>query len=141
MPPVEGIRLEGLRELTLGFQHVSKDVSKKFRAELREVGEGVRALAESKAESDIPHIGATWARGSFGGAGAPWARMRLGVTSSMVYIVPRSRRRGGSPRPNLAGLLLNRAMTPAADELREATVVKVEGMLERITAENGFLSF
>lgn len=126
MPAVEGIRIEGLRELQRGFKGVSKDASKGLRVELRKVGEGVRSLAESKASSEITRIG------------PKWGRMRLGVTTSYVYIAPRSRRGTGSPRPNLAGLLMSRAMIPAAEESQEATVLAVEGMLDRISVANGF---
>ena len=120
------VRIEGLRELSRGLKGVSKDVSRQFTRELRDAGEGVRALAEQKADSDISHIGPRW------------GRMRLGVTTRAVYIAPMSRRQGGSPRPNLAGLLVSRAMIPAAVEGEPEVIVKVEAMLERISVSNGF---
>jgi hypothetical protein len=124
--PVSGVKVEGLRELQRGFRSVSSDVAKQLTRELRGIGEAVRVLAEEKASSDISRIGPSW------------GRMRVGVTASYVYIAPKSRRHGGSPRPNLAGLLMSRAMIPAADESRETTVIAVEGMLDRITVRNGF---
>lgn len=130
--------MQGLRDVQRALKSVAKDEAKELRLELAKAGEGVRSLAQSKAESNISHIGAKWARGSFGGVGAPWARMRLGVTTSYVYIAPASRRHGGSPRPNLGSLLVTKAMVPAAQESHTATVLAIEGMLDRITVKNGF---
>lgn len=138
MPAVEGVRVEGLRELQRGLKNVGSDFSKKLRGELRAAGESVRSLAESKAESNIRNIGASWARGSLRNVGAPWARMRVGVTATMVYVAPMSRNQGGSPRPNLGGLLMTRALIPAADERQDETLLAVEHLLDVVAAENGF---
>jgi hypothetical protein len=67
-----------------------------------------------------------------------WAEQRIGVTARTVYIVPRAKRRGGSGRPNLKGLLLGRAMEPAlvakTDEVEEAAVK----MLDSLARKSGF---
>jgi hypothetical protein len=124
--PASAIRVEGLRELDRAFKNVSKDLQKGLRKELRDVAEPVRALAETKAVSEISHIGPSW------------SRMRVGFARGTVYVAPKSRRRGGEPRPNLAGALMDRAMQPALDEVAPEIVTRVEAMLDRVGIENGF---
>jgi hypothetical protein len=101
-------------------------LQKQLRVELARVGEPVRAQAEQLALGNITNIGGVW------------SRMRLGVTRSYVYIAPRARSRGGSPRPNLGPLLLNQAMWPAAKQHEPEVVARLEGMLDRLGAQNGF---
>ncbi len=119
------IRVEGLRELQRGLRGMNRDLGKQLTLELREVAEDVKTLAQEKAVANIPNIG------------DDWSRMRIGVTTKMVYVAPARRRRGGSPRKNLAGLLVSRAMQPAADEEHGRLVVKTEAMLDRLEFEYG----
>ena len=123
--PVGAVRVSGLRELQRALQAVAKDVNKELRKELREVAEPVRSLAAAKAAG-------------VGNIGPAWSRMRVGVTGRVVYVAPKSRRHGGSPRPNLGGLLMDRAMQPALDELAPEIYAGVERMLDRLGSENGF---
>lgn len=83
------------------------------RAEIRAIGELVADDAESLALSTI--------------SGMPrspqWAEMRVGQNTELVYVVPwqrgaKSRKR---KRPNLAPLMLRRAMRPAKS-LNEAEI-------------------
>ena len=120
------VRVHGLRELQRDLSRANKDIAKDLRGELKTLAEPVRALAESKADSSISHIGSRW------------GRMRVGVTSRSVYVAPRSKRQGGSPRPNLAALLMDRAMQPALDDLSAETVSGVELMLDRFGVTHGF---
>lgn len=121
------VRVTGLRELDRAFRNLSKDVSKKIRAELLKAAEPVRADAESKAFADISHIGPVW------------GRIKSGATARMVYIAPATRRtRGGSPRPNLGTLLLEKAMLPALDEKTSAVVAGLELALDDFFDANGW---
>jgi hypothetical protein len=119
--------VRGYRELDRAFADISKDLRKEERKQLREVAEPVRALAESMAAGNISNIGAYW------------SRMRLGVTSKVVYVAPKSRKTGrGSPRPNLAGLLLNQAMIPALNSQSDRIMNDYERWVESINGRHGF---
>lgn len=74
--------------------------------------------------------------------GDRWSEMRIGFTRSaaVMYLAPKARRRRGSPktraRPNLANLLMDKAMQAALD-LQQGEVVRrlddvVEGVVERM---------
>lgn len=121
-----GVRVEGLRELQRSLRGVDRDYARDMKKELRAIGETVSHAAEQKASGSIRNIGPTW------------SRMRVGVTQSLVYVAPRARRRGGSPRPNLANLLLRRAMEPAVDEKQDDTERQLESLLDRVASRNGF---
>lgn len=96
-----------------------KEVAKELRGTLRKAAEPLRADAEGRAEREITNIGPRW------------GRMRIGVTQSMVYVAPRERgRRGRLKRPNLAGLLMDRAMQPALDAHEKDIEREVGDMLE-----------
>jgi hypothetical protein len=108
VPAQEGLRVEGLRDLQRAFGRVDKGLARDLKRVLREAAEPVRTDAEQLATANIPRIG------------IPWSRMRVGVTQRAVYLAPRqrgaaSRRNARLRRPNLANLLLDRAMTPALD--------------------------
>jgi hypothetical protein len=121
-----GIRVEGLRELDRAFGKISKDVRRDLRVEIRKVAEPVRVRAESLAVADIRNIGGTW------------SRMRIGVTTFGAYVAPKARRRGGSPRPNLGGLLMNKSMVPALHDESDVVVAGIDAMLGRLGGEAGF---
>jgi hypothetical protein len=118
--------VRGLRELQRDLGRYAVDVKKDLRRELQTVAEPIRTKAQGLAVSNIRNIGPTW------------ERMRIGVIARGVYLAPKSRRRGGSPRPNLAPLLLDKAMQPAVDGSEAMVVAALEVMLDRVGAENGF---
>lgn len=124
--PVGAVKVRGLRELQRDLKLMSADVSKDLRKELRLVADPVRSLAAEKAAGGISHIGARW------------PRMRVGVTGRVVYVAPSTRRSVGSPRPNLGGLLMDKAMQPALDELSGEIVQRVEHMLDSLGTSHGF---
>lgn len=127
MPGAAEIRVKGLRELSSSFGRMSVDLKAELRGELAAAAEPVRSTAEQLAGSNIRNIG------------DQWSQMRTGVTTSLVYVAPKRRRRRGSPRPNLAGLLMDRAMQPALDEKASEVYGLVDVMLGRLAGENGFL--
>lgn len=67
-----------------------------------------------------------------------WSAMRVGIAPTLVYVAPRARRSGGSPRPNLAPLLMERAMRPAVDEHSDEVVEKLEVALDGAIRAAGF---
>lgn len=123
----EHVRVQGYRELQAAMKTYERDVRLGMRRELREAAEPVRAGAEALARSEIPRIGERW------------PRMKVGLTKSSVYVAPRERGvkgRGYSSRrrPNLAGLLMDRAMQPALDQNTEQAVRKIDELLDREAA-------
>lgn len=116
----EAIHIRGLADLERAFKLADREEAKLLRREVRAAAEPVRNLAEGRAVAEIRRMT------------PPWARMRIGQKRSLVYIVPKqkgSRGRGPSRRPNLKTLLLDRAMIPALETRREATVARLETML------------
>ena len=59
--------------------------------------------------------------------------MRVGITRTLVYVAPRQRGagrgRGGSHRPNLAPLLMDKAMQPALDQHASEIETRFEDFL------------
>ncbi len=125
--PTGSVKVHGLRELNRTWKAMGKDVQKNARNTLKEVGEPVRQAAEQLALAEIRNIGDRW------------SQMRLGVTTKLVYVAPKARTRGaGTPRPNLAGLLLQRAMLPAVERNEQNVVAGLERMLDRMADREGF---
>lgn len=115
------IRIQGLRDLQRAFALADKMLSRELTGRLREAAEPVRGSAESRAETRIRNIG------------IPWSRMRVGVTRVGVYVAPRKRGRATArSRPNLAGLLLVRAMQPALEANQSRVVDEVENLLGEV---------
>ena len=115
------LRVEGLRELQRAFSVADKTLAKELRSRLRDVAEPVRAEAERLALQEISRIG------------IPWSRMRIGVTRSLVYVAPVERgRRSRHRRPNLADLLMGRAMSPALEANQDRVVHEFEELLDDV---------
>lgn len=130
MPAVSerAIQVKGLRDLQRAFSRADRALQRDLRKKLREVGEPVRADAEHRAAAEISHIGGRW------------SRMRVGITRSLVYVAPRERgvkTRGPDPRrrPNLAGLLMEKAMQPALDAHIDESLKRFEGLLDTVGKE------
>jgi hypothetical protein len=112
----KAIRVEGLRELERAFKLYGRGMEKGLREALTAASEPVAAQAQTLALSSIRRMS------------LPWSRVRIGVTRRTAYIVPQERGRNTKrlparwSRPNLTGLLLDRAYEPAL----EANIKKVE---------------
>lgn len=122
------IRVEGLRELDRAFREADKDIARDFRRTLRQAAEPVRVDAEALSVAGIRRIT------------PEWARMRVGSTSAGVYLAPKSRSvRGRSPkrRPNLADLLMGRAMEPALERNSAEVERRVDRMLAGVERDWG----
>lgn len=122
------IIVRGLPELERALMLYGDLTKKEMKKTLATVAEPVKRRATGLADSNISRIGHRW------------DQMRIGVIPSGVYIAPASRRRkGGSPRPNLAGLLLNKSMIPAVTESEPEVLTALKAMLDVVAAESGFL--
>lgn len=119
------VSVKGLAELNRALRRTDRDMRLGVRSELREVAEPVRSQAESLAGSEIRRIGPAW------------QKMRVGITTNLVYVAPkqrgvRGRGSGGRRRPNLAPLLMDRAMQPALDRNAGQIERDLERTLDKI---------
>lgn len=107
MPASSGkVVIHGYRDFQRALARADKAARADVRSTLREAADPVARTAEQMAGSGIRRIGARW------------SRMRVGVTTRAVYVAPQQRgvksgRAVTARRPNLAGLLMNRALDPA----------------------------
>jgi hypothetical protein len=114
-----------MNDLLGALADVDKQTRRMVRSDLRGVAEPTRHEAEDLARSEISHIGSRW------------PKMRIGVTKNLVYVAPRQRGvkgRGPDPRrrPNLARLLMDRAMEPALHRHEADIVANLDHQLEVI---------
>jgi hypothetical protein len=118
----------GLRELSAAYAKLARDTRLGWRKAERDIAEPVQRDAEALAQARITRIGRRW------------FKMRIGVTRSVVYVAPVQRgvKRKGDQwrrRPNLADLLMDKAMEPAL-ERNEAKVERaVEALLDKAIAD------
>ena len=119
------VAVRGLRQLSAAFAKSDREVRLGWRRGLRDLAEPVRRDAESLAGQEISRIGPAW------------RRMRTGVTRRAVYVAPRQRgikatgdRRRA--RPNLADLLMDRAMEPALHAHEPEIETRVDQLLDRM---------
>jgi hypothetical protein len=124
-----------LRELNRAFANTDRETRLGWRAEQRQIAEPIRRDAEQKALTAIPRM-----------PGSPkWARMRVGVNRSMVYVAPRQRGVRGrgrhlyEGRPNLADLLEQRALVPAGEAHEHQVRQELERLMDKVVAGfNGY---
>lgn len=117
--------VRGLRDLSSAYAKLGRATSREFRASERAIAEPVRRDAEVLAKSEIRNIGTAW------------PRMRTGVSRSVVYVAPKqkgTRGRGPRRRPNLADLLMDRAMEPALDRNEARVEREIEAAVDRALA-------
>ena len=120
------ITVVGLRETQAAFAEIAPEFKAGIRDELQQAAEPIKTDATFNAQSAIRHIGPVW------------SQMRVGVTQTEVYVAPKARRRGGSPRPNLVGLLMDKAMQPALDSNTDGVIAAVEKFTDRLGLQAGF---
>jgi hypothetical protein len=126
VPPTTHIEIKDQAELERAFLELRKEVFLELKVELIHAGEAVRSEAQSRAGSEISNIGPRW------------QQMRIGATIKGVYVAPKTRPHGGSPRPNLAGELME-SMQGALDAKRDAVYAEVDAMVDASAARHGFL--
>ena len=118
--------VRGLREVNAAFAKTDRDIRLGWRASMRQVAEPVRRDAEQLAQDSIRNMPAS----------PRWGRMRVGVTRNMVYVAPRqrgarARSAASARRPNLANLLMDRAMEPALERHAHEIEERFERLLDR----------
>lgn len=119
------LRVRGMRELQAALAQADRGTRLGVRRELRELGRPVQQDAQALALGRIP-----------GMARSPqWAGMRVGVTRTLVYVAPKQRGRRNRQqllRPNLAGLMMDRAMEPALERNEGKIERNFEEMIDRV---------
>lgn len=122
------VYVQGLTELSRAFAKTDRAARLGFRKVLREAAEPVRADAQTLALEKIRRMPRS----------PKWAGMRIGVTRNLVYVAPRQKGthgRGPRRRPNLADLLMTRAMDPALHAHETQIEQRVEHALDRLCDE------
>lgn len=117
----EPVQVEGIRDLQRAFKAADAKLERELDTRLRRVAEPVRGDAERFALGGIPRIG------------IPWSRMRIGITTTSVYVAPvergrLSRRNPNLKRPKFAALLLAEEVK-ALERNRGKVVAGVEALL------------
>lgn len=123
--PAPAVRVEGFRDLQRAFKLADASARKALRAVLKEIGEPIARDAETLATARISRIG------------KPWSQMRVGLTTTLVYVAPKQRGRLSKQnparrRPNLFDLLMGRAMEPALDQNIPGVEAAVGRALDRV---------
>lgn len=119
------VYVTGMQEVSRAFAAAGKEAKRDLRKTFVEVARPIADDAEQLALGRISHIGGRW------------SKMRVGVTQKVVYVAPKQRgaqARANSAlrRPNLAGLLMSRAMEPALERNEPHVERAVEHALDRI---------
>jgi hypothetical protein len=127
VPALAGQKLivHGLGDLQRAFATAGKQASKELREGLKDVAEPIRIDAEHRAVDEISRIGPSW------------QRMRAVTRRNVVYVAPvergrQSRRNPRLRRPNLAGLLMDKAMEPALEAHTEEVVERFDRLLVQL---------
>jgi hypothetical protein len=129
VPAAAQIRIKGKAELEAAFMQLRRDVFVGLRPALVAVAEKVKTEAHAQAPSGISNIE--------DGTGN-WSYFRLGTSAARqsVFVAPKARRSGGSPRPNLGGLLLV-VMQRALDAHQEEIGLELTAMIDAAEAKAG----
>lgn len=124
--PVTEVRIRGQRELERAYLQLRREVLVGIKPALLDIGRVVAEDAHRRAPSDITNVGDAW------------SQFRVGATVKGIYIAPKQRRRGGSPRRNMGGLLL-KVMEEAADAHRDEAWEKLNLLVDGAAARSGLL--
>lgn len=120
------VHIKGKAELEAAFADLRREVLLGMKPELIALGERVKQEAISRAPDEISNIMGRW--GQF--------RIGISVRNPMVYVAPKVRRRSGSPRPNLAGML-DKVMQESAEHHQEELVAGFEALVDASEAKAG----
>ncbi len=124
------IEIEGYTEIDKAFRELEFGMQKVFREGLKEASEPAALRAEQLAMSEISGM-RRWKT-------VNWTLMRLGATQDAVYMAPKQRRKVGAPRPNLASLLMGKAMRPGFEETMPEIEMRVDRVLSQTITQAGF---
>jgi hypothetical protein len=119
-----GIRVKGQKELEAAFMEVRREVLRELRPALREIGELVRAEAQS-----LFSVRPGWARSA---AGYKVRVRQRGVA------VEQSLKRTTGLHPNYGSLQMTRALEPALDDKTPEVMARIELLVDASARHAGF---
>lgn len=127
MPQGATLRVDGLRQLNQAMARAPKVLKKEWRAGQRKIAEPTRRMAEYRALTEISNMPES----------VEWSRMRTGITQKVVYVAPKEKSRRArallyARRPNLATLLMDRAMLPSLDHNAAQIMREFDGFLAAV---------
>lgn len=122
------IRTEGVAELIRALDGADRSTNARVQQALESAAAPIARDAEGLALGRITNIGPRW------------SKFRVGATrqkegSVWVYIAPAAKNQGGPKRPNLAVLLLERAMLPAVRYHEADVQAKVDAQLSDLARD------
>ena len=126
-PRSRAVHVEGLQGLLRAFGAADKRLRDDMRDALQEAAAPVRSEAQRLA-GQITHVG---------GESRPWARMRIGMYSSLVYVAPVERGvkgRGNERfrRPRFGTKLLSEAMEPALEGRQQQVADRLDKLIDEV---------
>jgi len=127
------VQVTGLRDLQRAFRAADKAVNEDLRDALAEAAQPVKVDAQRLAAHNIRRMQPS----------SSWARMRVGVSQTLVYVAPvergvkgrgnNRRRRGyGTGPPSFADLLMDRALEPALEHNSGRIQNRLDQMLDEV---------
>ena len=119
------VEIEGLREFQRNLAKINRGAAGAVRKGIRRAASPVAKHVETVTVRDISNVG------------PQWSRMRIGAPAGQVYIAPRARNRGGSPRPNMAGLL-GQSMRSGVRDKRTEFIRDVQREFDDLARSAGF---
>lgn len=102
-----------------------REVLLEIKPALLRAADVVKSDSHYRADDEITNIG------------APWSEFKIGATVKGVYVAPKRRNRGGTRRPNLAGLLRT-VMQEAVDANAEHVQAELDAMIDASSISAGF---
>jgi len=125
------VEVEGLLEFQAAMKELEATVAADLKAGLVRAAEPVKGLATRHALESISGMKRL--------KNSAWEEFRIGQSAGLVYIAPKERgkKKGGQKRPNLAALLIVKAMEPAAEDARPVVEASVEVTLREAFARAG----
>src|SRR5438874_1711870 len=112
--PAFDVVVRGAAELEAAFQDVKVKLDPTIGRTLSLAGVKVRQRAQDLALANVRNIGPAW------------SQMKSGRKKTMVYVGEKQKRQpGGSPRPNLSGVLWRQSLLPAVKANEAETRVAV----------------
>lgn len=124
------IQIAGLAEMERAFKKLDPALGRELNVELRKAAEPVATTAREMALEDIRNMHRS----------EPWAEQRTGSLVGIIYIAPKKRgtKVRSKKRPNLAPLLLLRAMEPALAANETLVEARGEQAIGRAITAAGF---
>ena len=108
--------VRGRKELEASFIEMRREVLRGIKPALLAAAKPIADDAHGRTLTDIPSITDRW------------SQYRIGATVRGIYVAPKARRRGGSPRKNLAPML-EREMVAARDRNEAEVYAAIETVI------------